>query len=41
VRDGASNEITVDRFIAENPLTPQESILEIGGNIFPKKLLMQ
>lgn len=41
VRDGASNEVTVDRFIAENPLTPQESILEIGGNIFPKKLLMQ
>ena len=41
VRDGASSEVTVDRFIAENPMTPQESILEIGGNIFPKKLLMQ
>ncbi len=41
VQDGASEQITVDRYVAENPLTPQESILEIGGNIFPKKLLMQ
>lgn len=41
VRDGASEQLTVDRFIAENPLTPQECVLELGGNIFPKKLLMQ
>ena len=41
VQDGASEQVTVDRYVAENPLTPQESILEIGGNIFPKKLLMQ
>lgn len=41
VRDGASAQITVDRYIAENCLTPQEAIIEIGGNIFPKKLLMQ
>lgn len=41
VRNGATEEIVVDRYVAENPLTPQESILEIGGNIFPKKLLMQ
>ena len=41
VRDGASEEVVIDRYVAENPLTPQESILEIGGNIFPKKLLMQ
>lgn len=41
VRDGASEEIVIDRYVAENPITPQESILEIGGNIFPKKLLMQ
>lgn len=40
VRDGTSQSTVVDRYIAENPLTPQESILEIGGNIFPKKLLM-
>lgn len=41
VKNGASEQVTVDRYVAENPLTPQESILEIGGNIFPKKLLMQ
>lgn len=41
VRDGASEEVVIDRYVAENPITPQESILEIGGNIFPKKLLMQ
>lgn len=41
VQNGASEQVTVDRYVAENPLTPQESILEIGGNIFPKKLLMQ
>lgn len=41
VRNGASEEVVIDRYIAENPITPQESILEIGGNIFPKKLLMQ
>ena len=31
----------MDRYVAENCLTPQESILEIGANIFPRKLLMQ
>ena len=41
VRDGASEQVTVDRYVAENCLTPQESILEIGGNIFPKKLLTE
>ena len=41
VKEGASEQVTVDRYVAENCLTPQESILEIGGNIFPKKLLMQ
>ena len=41
VKEGASSQVTVDRYIAENPLRPQEAILEIGGNIFPKKLLMQ
>ena len=41
VKDGASSQVTVDRYVAENPLRPQEAILEIGGNIFPKKLLMQ
>lgn len=41
VQEGSSKDSVTDRYIAENPLTPQESILEIGGNIFPKKLLMQ
>lgn len=41
VKEGASEQVTVDRYVAENCLTPQESILEIGANIFPKKLLMQ
>ena len=41
VREGASKELAIDRFVAENPITPQEACLELGGNIFPKKLLMQ
>lgn len=41
VRDGSSEQLVLDRYVAENPMTPQESILEIGGNIFPKRLLMQ
>ena len=30
----------LDRYIAEHPMTPQEAMLEFGGNIFPKKELM-
>lgn len=41
VRDGQQDEVVTDRFIAEHPITPQESILEVGTNIFPKKLLLQ
>ena len=41
VREGASKDLAIDRFVAENPLNPQEACLELGGNIFPKKLLMQ
>lgn len=41
VREGQSDETVTDRFIAEHPLTPQESMLEVGTNIFPKKLLLQ
>ena len=40
VREGASKELAIDRFVAEIPITPQEACLELGGNIFPKKLLM-
>lgn len=40
VLDGASDSRAIDRYIAENPLTPQEACLELSGNIFPKKELM-
>ena len=30
----------LDKYIAEHPLTPQESMLDYAGNIFPKKQLM-
>jgi len=40
VIDGASDTRAIDRYIAENPLTPQEAVLELTGNIFPKKELM-
>jgi hypothetical protein len=40
VIDGASDSRAIDRYIAENPITPQEAVLELTGNIFPKKELM-
>ncbi len=40
VVEGASDARAIDRFIAENPHTPQEAVLELTGNIFPKKDLM-
>ncbi len=39
VVDGASDARAIDRYIAENPITPQEACLELTGNIFPKKEL--
>lgn len=39
VRDSQPDETVTDRYIAEHPNTPQEAILEIGKNIFPKKQL--
>lgn len=41
VIDGATNNSAVDRYIAENPICPQEACLELSGNIFPKKELQQ
>lgn len=38
---GATDSKTVDRYIAENCLTPAEACLELTGNIFPKKDLIQ
>lgn len=40
IQDAGGETTLLDRFVAEHPLTPQESMLRIGGNIFPKKLLM-
>ena len=39
VRQGQPDETVTDRYIAEHPITPQEAILEVGKNIFPKKQL--
>lgn len=39
VRDNQPDETVTDRHIAEHPNTPQEAILEVGKNIFPKKQL--
>lgn len=41
VIDGATNNQAIDRYIAENPICPQEACLELSGNIFPKKELQQ
>lgn len=41
VIDYASDRNAVDRYIAERPFNPVEASLEISGNIFPKKALIQ
>ncbi len=40
VIEGASDHRAIDRYTAENPITPMEACLELSGNIFPKKDLM-
>ena len=40
VRDGGASQTSIDRFISERPIKPQEACLELGRNIFPRKLLM-
>ena len=40
VKDGGATQQSIDRFISERPLKPQEAVLELGKNIFPRKLLM-
>jgi hypothetical protein len=37
----ATDRSAVDRYIAERPFNPVEASLEISGNIFPKKALIQ
>ena len=40
VKDGGASQSSIDRFISERPIRPAEAVLEIGKNIFPRKLLM-
>ena len=40
VKDGGATQQSIDRFISERPLCPQEAVLELGKNIFPRKALM-
>lgn len=40
VKDGGASQTSIDRFISERPVKPQEAVLELGKNIFPRKLLM-
>ena len=40
IRDGGASQQSIDRFISERPIKPQEAVLELGKNIFPRKLLM-
>lgn len=41
VIENATNTNTIDRYVAERCITPQEACLEFGGNIFPKKELQE
>lgn len=41
VIQNATSTTTVDRYVAERPITPAEAMLEFNGNIFPKKELQQ
>ena len=40
IKDGGASQSSIDRFISERPIKPQEAVLELGKNIFPRKLLM-
>lgn len=41
VLDNATSSLTIDRYVAERPITPSEAMMEFGGNIFPKKELQE
>lgn len=41
IKDGGATQQSIDRFVSERPLKPQEAVLELGKNIFPRKLLME
>ena len=40
VKAGGASQTSIDRYISERPIKPQEAVLELGKNIFPRKLLM-
>lgn len=40
IKDGGASQQSIDRFISERPTKPAEAVLELGKNIFPRKLLM-
>lgn len=40
VKDGGASQQSIDRFISERPIKPADAVLELGKNIFPRKLLM-
>lgn len=40
IKDGGAGQQSIDRFISERPIKPAEAVLELGKNIFPRKLLM-
>lgn len=40
IKEGGATQQSIDRFISERPIKPQEAVLELGKNIFPRKLLM-
>ena len=40
VKDGGATQQSIDRYVSERPIKPSEAVLELGKNIFPRKLLM-
>ncbi|QOR57647.1 terminase [uncultured phage cr130_1] len=40
IKDGGASQLSIDRFISERPIKPREAVLELGKNIFPRKLLL-
>lgn len=40
IKDGGASQQSIDRFVSERPIKPAEAVLELGKNIFPRKLLM-
>lgn len=41
VIENATSNASIDRYVAERPITPAEAMLEFNGNIFPKKELQE